>query len=155
MANKKRAMTDEGACNADEATILENLNENETKSSFNKTTAVVNSAKNAFDSLTKAVSNAEKTASAMSEAANRVYVYIGPSVKGVITSGSIFAGSKKEILSRIEVSAKAAGAESLMESIGRLIFADINVAFAKEKLRGGGNSLSIAYNSIAAGKEGA
>lgn len=152
MANKKRAMTDESAYNADEAAILDNSEAAETEN------AAENSVISQHSDMKKAAESAqtaEKTVIAKTEKnAKRIYVYIGPSIKGVITSGSIFAGSKKDLLSRIEVSAKAADAERLMENIGRLIFADVNVAAARDKLKTGGNSLSIAYNAVAAGKEG-
>lgn len=152
MANKKRAATDETAYNADEAAISGNSEAAEEENAAENAVIFENSDTKKADESAR---TAEKTVIAETEKkVKRIYVYIGPSIKGVITSGSIFAGDKKEILSRIEVSAKAAGAENLMENIGRLIFADVNVASARDKLKAGGNSLSIAYNAVAAGKEG-
>lgn len=152
MANKKRTITDGTAYNADEAAILE---ESEAAEPENAAENAMISGDFGMKKTAETAQAAERTVIAETEKnALRIYVYIGPSIKGVITSGSIFAGSKKDILSRIEVSAKAADAERLMENIGRLIFADVNVAVARDKLKTGGNSLSIAYNAIAAGKEG-
>lgn len=83
----------------------------------------------------------------------RIYVYIGPSIKGVITSGSIFFNTKNDILSETEARAKAAGAEKLMHYIERLIVTDTNISFAKSRIQSGKNSLSIAYNAIIKWKE--
>ncbi len=152
MANKKRAVTDETAYNADEAAILDNSEALETETTAENAVISENSD---TEKTAKSAHTAEKTVIAETEKkAKRIYVYIGPSIKGVITSGCIFLGDKKEVLSRIGVNAKAAGMESLVEKINRLIIADVNVAAARDKLREGENSLSMAYNAVAAGKEG-
>lgn len=153
MANKKRTTTDESAYNADEAAIPEVLNEEETKSGINKMTAAVKSTENAFDTLTKEVVNAEKTASQLSETVNRIYVYIGPSIKGVITNGSIFRGNKASVVTEIEARAKTAGAGNKMSKIERLIVRDTDAAKTREQLRIGGNGASKAFAAILSGEE--
>lgn len=168
MANKKTSAAETAAEFNEAANSAESLMEETAKKIANGSKAAGISSEELADKLptnTAALNKAvgltlEEAANGIGSTINvitqtkRIYVYIGPSIKGVITSGSIFSGDKKEILSRIEVNAKAAGTESLMENIGRLIFADANVAAARDKLKAGGNSLSIAYNAVAAGKEG-
>ena len=144
MGNKKRALTDETAYNADEAAIPDNSESAETAEAEN----INNFSEERSD---RSAPTAEETVITKEDnKERRIYVYIGPSIKGVITCGGVFGGSKKEILSRIEISAKAAGAEGLVEQIGRLIIEDKNVAEARDRLREGENSLSIAYKAIAA-----
>lgn len=144
MGNKKRALTDETAYNADEAAIPDN-------SESTETTKAEKTDNFSGEKSDKSAPTAEETVITKEDRKERrVYVYIGPSIKGVITCGGVFGGSKKEILSQIEISAKAAGVESLVEKIGRLIIEDKNVAAARDKLREGENSLSRAYNVIAA-----
>lgn len=148
MGNKKRAITDESVLNADEAAILDNSEAAEAETAAEKPVIFKNPD---TEKTAESAQTAEETVITKEDSKERrVYVYIGPSIKGVITCGGVFGGSKKEILSRIEVSAKAAGVESLVEKIGRLIIEDKNVAAARDKLREGENSLSIAYKAIAA-----
>lgn len=78
----------------------------------------------------------------------KVFVYLGPSVKGVVSNGSIFGGEKAEILKNIEVLAKAARIENKLPLIERLVVEDVNVSTAREQLRSGGNGLSRAYQKI-------
>lgn len=86
-------------------------------------------------------------------AARRVYVYIGPSIKGIVTNGSVFYAVKHDIVSEIRVRAKAARTEELMKNIERLIVEDRELSSAKSKLQNGKNSLSIAYTAIITWKE--
>lgn len=70
-----------------------------------------------------------------------IYVYIGPSIRGVITNGSIIRGTEKDkILARVEDK----------EHVSKLIVRDTDLAKAKDKLRKGGNSLSVAYHALSA-----
>ena len=71
-----------------------------------------------------------------------VFVYIGPSIRGVIQNGSIFRGSRKNVLSKL-----AAVAEKYPK-VTRLLVKDTEVAEAREKIKNGGNGLSNAYNSL-------
>lgn len=75
-----------------------------------------------------------------------VFVYIGPSIRGVIQNGSIFRGAEDEIKGQI-----AAKVED-KEHICRLIVRDVDLAKAKEKLKNGGNSLSVAYRALLSAK---
>lgn len=151
MGNKKRTLTDETAYNADEAAILANSERTETASAENTDNNTVIPSNFSEEKSDRSAQTAEETVITKEDSKERrVYVYIGPSIKGVITCGGVFGGSKKEILNRIELGAKAAGVESLVEKIGRLIIEDKNVAAARAKLKEGENSLSIAYKTIAA-----
>lgn len=72
----------------------------------------------------------------------RVFVYIGPSVKGLITNGSIHTGTRKQVLAKLKP------AIDKYPKIERLIIADKEVAKAREKINKGGNGLSMAYRSL-------
>lgn len=71
-----------------------------------------------------------------------VFVYIGPSIRGVIQNGSIFRGTQKSVLSKL------ADVAEKYPKITRLLVKDTEVAEAREKIRKGGNGLSNAYNSL-------
>ena len=71
-----------------------------------------------------------------------IFVYIGPSIRGVIVSGSIFRGT------RDEVREKNSAALALCPKIERLIVADSEIMSAKKKIKEGGNSVSIAYRAV-------
>ncbi len=71
-----------------------------------------------------------------------VFVYIGPTIRGAVQNGSIFRGSEADVKSKV-----AALVEN-KEQIGKLIVRDRDLAAAKEKLRKGGNSLSMAYRAL-------
>lgn len=60
---------------------------------------------------------------------SRVWVYLGPSIRGVVTNGRIYFGSKAEIIESF--------GEKLKDypQIERLIVADRNVAKAKSALK--------------------
>ena len=72
-----------------------------------------------------------------------VYVYIGPSIRGVIRTGSIYRGTRAEVLTSL------AAARERYPQIERLVVADSELASAKQKIRVGGNSLSHAYRVLA------
>lgn len=92
---------------------------------------------------------AEKTDSEVSG----VYVYIGPTVKGIITNGSIMRDTKKSILEYIAQRAEAVGLKAKVPKIGRLLVKDKDVSAAKEQLRIGGNGLTRAYEAVLAADE--
>ena len=72
-----------------------------------------------------------------------IYVYIGPTIRGVVQKGSIFRGNEKDkVIARAEDK----------EHVKRLMIRDIDLASAKEKLRKGGNSLSVAYSALLSAK---
>lgn len=71
-----------------------------------------------------------------------IFVYIGPTIRGVVQNGSIFRGTETEIINNI-----AAPAERKAH-IKRLIVRDAELHTAKEKLKTGGNSISAAYRAL-------
>ena len=71
-----------------------------------------------------------------------VYVYIGPSIKGVIQHGSIYRGTKTDVLQKIYA------AVTKYPKISALIVRSTEIAEAKNKIKLGGNSLSIAYRTL-------
>ena len=62
-------------------------------------------------------------------AESRVWVYLGPSIRGVVTNGRIYFGSKAEIIESFGDKLKD------YPQIERLIVADHNVAKAKSDLK--------------------
>ncbi len=73
-----------------------------------------------------------------------VWVYLGPSIRGVIMQGSIFRGSEKDkVLARVNDP----------EHVKRLLIRDVDLAEAKQKLKNGGNSLSVAYEALLTAKK--
>lgn len=75
-----------------------------------------------------------------------VFVYIGPSIRGVIQNGQIFSGKETEVKD------KAAALAADKEHVKRLIVRDNEIIAAKAKIKKGGNSLSVAYNALANAK---
>ncbi|MBQ8208113.1 MAG: hypothetical protein IJZ89_05210 [Clostridia bacterium] len=71
-----------------------------------------------------------------------IFVYIGPSIRGVIQNGSIFRGTKDEVLE------KNSAALAFCPKIERLIVSDSEIMSAKKKIKEGGNSVSIAYRAV-------
>ena len=82
-----------------------------------------------------------------------VYVYIGPTVKGIITNGSIMRGAKNSLLEYIAQRAEPVGLKAKVPKIGRLLVKDKDVSAAKEQLRIGGNGLTRAYEAVLAADE--
>jgi len=93
--------------------------------------------------LNSTESNAAETA--------EIYVYLGPTVRGVCNHGRIFKGVKSAILAEIRGNAQAVGMAKCAAKMGRLLFKDTEVAHANEKLVQGGNALSEAYKAIEEG----
>lgn len=81
---------------------------------------------------------------------SKVFVYLGPNIKGVINNGSIFTGKKDEIVSDIKKRVEDAGLGAKMPKIARLTVADVDISRAKSLLKAGGNALSEAYKAILA-----
>ena len=73
---------------------------------------------------------------------DHIYVYVGPSVRGIIQNGSIFRGSRKAVLEQ------NAAAIEVCPKIERLIVADYTIMSAKAKIKEGGNSLNTAYLAV-------
>lgn len=107
-----------------------------------------------MESVTKGTKNttpkADKAAKVSVPEAH-VFMYLGPSIRGVITNGSIIRGTKAEIAKRFENEIKK------YPQIERLITADRDVAKTRELLRNGEGGVSVAYNALESkitGKEG-
>lgn len=80
-----------------------------------------------------------------------IYVYLGPTVRGVCNHGRIFKGTKSAILAEIKGNAEAVGMLKRAAKMSRLLIKDTEVAHANEKLAQGGNALSEAYKAIEEG----
>lgn len=72
----------------------------------------------------------------------QVFVYVGPTIRGVITNGGIYTGTAQEISKRFEKSIEK------YPQIKRLIIADTNVARAREMLAKGEGVISVAYKNL-------
>ena len=86
--------------------------------------------------------NKKKAADMAANDEVRVYVYVGPSIKGVITNGSIYRGTRSAVLAQLEPAVQK------YPKIERFIVADKDVSAAKEKLKKGNNGLSAAYRAL-------
>lgn len=73
-----------------------------------------------------------------------VYVYLGPSIRGVIQNGSIYCGTRTQILETLKTAVES------HPMIERLIVEDVDIMAAKEKINKGDNLLSIAYKRLLA-----
>ena len=71
-----------------------------------------------------------------------IFVYLGPSVRGVIQNGSIFRGTREQVIKNLHAAIEK------YPKIERLIVEDVDLAAAKEKLRKSGNSVSNAYRTF-------
>ena len=71
-----------------------------------------------------------------------VFIYLGPSIRGIIQKGSIYRGTRESVLSSL------AFAIEKHPQIERLIVADNEIVSAKQKIAVGGNSLSNAYRAL-------
>lgn len=80
-----------------------------------------------------------------------IYVYLGPTVRGVCNHGRIFKGTKSAILAEIKGNAEATGMVKRAAKMSRLLIKDTEVSHVNEKLTQGGNALSEAYKAIEEG----
>lgn len=71
-------------------------------------------------------------------------VYLGPSIRGVIQSGTIFKGTKEEIISLLPAAISAA------PLIAKLIVPGETLSEDRIKVKQAGNLLNINYNKLAA-----
>ena len=71
-----------------------------------------------------------------------VYVYLGPSIRGVIQSGTIYHDTRQHIKDRLQY------AIAKYPNIDTLIVADTDIADAKAKIKKGGNAMSHAYKAL-------
>lgn len=75
---------------------------------------------------------------------SRVWVYIGPTIRGVVINGTVLSGTRQAVLSGLPQDYKK------YPQIERLIVADKALTSAKKQLAEGKGSISIAYNAVAA-----
>ncbi len=85
---------------------------------------------------TNSAGKAEKSAEK-----RRVWVYLGPTIRGVITNGRIMCGDREEILKTFAPSVK------LYPEIERLIVSYLRVAQARRELREK-RGIAIAYDAL-------
>lgn len=71
-----------------------------------------------------------------------VFVYLGPSIRGLIQSGTILYGTRQNIKNSLQY------AIAKHPHIETLIVADTDIADAKAKIKKGGNALSHAYKAL-------
>ncbi len=75
-----------------------------------------------------------------------IFVYIGPSIRGVIQQGSIYRGTRESVLLSLSCALEK------HPKIERLVIADRELAAAKQKIKVGGNPLSNAYKVLSGTK---
>ncbi len=73
-----------------------------------------------------------------------VWVYIGPNIRGIVTNGGIFVGTKSEVLKRLPDGWRK------YPKIERLLVSDSAVARVKEQIYEGKGGISAAYKEVAA-----
>ena len=73
-----------------------------------------------------------------------VWVYIGPNIRGIVTNGGIYVGTKSEVLARLPDGWKK------YPKIERLIVSDAAVSRAKEQINEGKGGISVAFKELAA-----
>lgn len=71
-----------------------------------------------------------------------VFVYLGPSIRGVIQSGTIYLGTRQQVKNNLQF------ALSKYPKIETLIVKDTEITEAKEKIKKGGNALSHAFKTL-------
>ena len=71
-----------------------------------------------------------------------VFVYVGPTVRGIAQAGTIYTGTRAAVLEKIREAAKR------FPDIGELIVRDTELADARKMIKTGGNALANAYRSI-------
>lgn len=72
----------------------------------------------------------------------RVYAYLGPSIRGVIITGAIYTGTRKQVLEQLKP------AIDKFPKIERLVVVDKEITAAREKIKTSGNSLNAAYVAL-------
>ncbi len=71
-----------------------------------------------------------------------IYVYIGPSIRGIVQNGSIFRGTRED------VEEKLASVIERYPQIKRMLIKDTELAEAREKIKTSGNGLNATYNAL-------
>ncbi len=76
----------------------------------------------------------------------RVYVYVGPSISGTIQNGSIYFGTRKQVLDKL------ANALEKYPKIKHLVVLDTAIIETKAKIKAGNNTAANAYKALASQK---
>lgn len=92
--------------------------------------------------IEEAVVTAEAVITAETEE-NKVFVYLGPTIGGLIQSGTIYMAKSKGEIKEIAI------AVSKIPKIKQLIVEDINIRTTKARLNEGNNAVSNAFREIA------
>lgn len=71
-----------------------------------------------------------------------IFVYLGPTIRGFISNGRIYAGTKTAILKDLE------SLISKYPQIERLVIRDCDIALAREKLSSGEGAISVAFKAL-------
>lgn len=73
-----------------------------------------------------------------------VWVYVGPTIRGIVTNGGIYVGTKNEVLARLPDGWKK------YPKIERLLVSDAAVSRAKGQINEGKGGISVAFKELAA-----
>lgn len=92
------------------------------------------------------MSQKKKTTKADAVTDNGFCVYLGPSIIGVIQNGTVFNGSKEEVLSSLK------SATEKYPMIASLIVTDKTLSEDRVKVKTPGNLLYVNYHKLASGK---
>ncbi len=71
-----------------------------------------------------------------------VFVYLGPTIRGIVTNGMIIFGTKADVFERLS------GGLEKYPLIAKLVFRDKNVAAAREKISNKTGSVYVAYKRL-------
>lgn len=118
--------------------------------SYSKQAEAVSKTETASETETVVKSKSESHENKVSKEnkTDKIYVYIGPSIRGVVNNGRIFKGSidgiKKELIAAVQIN----GIEDKMPKIERLLVQDKDLSSAKQKLSENGNVLSEAFKEL-------
>lgn len=89
-----------------------------------------------------AIAAETETVTAVEE--EKIFVYLGPTIGGLIQTGTIYKAKSKDDIADIAL------AVSKIPKIKQLIVQDINIRSTQAKLRDGNNAVSNAFKEIAA-----
>lgn len=73
-----------------------------------------------------------------------IFMYLGPSIRGVVQSGSIYRGTREQICDALAPAIKK------FPEIEKFVFADAEIATARKQIRATGNHLNQLYGNLAA-----
>lgn len=71
-----------------------------------------------------------------------VFIYVGPTIRGVIQEGTVYAGTRADVLSRVSAAVDA------IPGVADLIVPAENVSAVRHQIKHGTNLYSIAYRKV-------